>query len=651
MKQIKIKRMTIDNFKGCVHREIDFSDKTNISGQNASGKTTIFDSFTWLLFNKDSADNEKFAIRPLDADGKQIDNVDISVSAVIEIDGKEHELYKVQRQNWVKRRGSQEAKLQGNVNSFEIDGYPKKDAEYKAFIAEIINEDVFKMITSPDYFTGLPWKDQRATLMRFVSDMSDVELASGKDEFAILLPELEKAPSTDDIQKKYGAQKKSLTTTLKELPVRIDEIEKSKVVVDVAELELQKADLERKIADCDSRIKDANEDGKLTQLETERKAAKAELDAYVAEKSAENSKAVSEHDALMRKYDSEIDAINREIAKLEDEKTSKEKSISNLTEYKKAAADKWKEVKARKFNKIEFDENEEVCPVCNRRLPEDQIGQLHADFEKNEIARHEQFESEKQAEIDRITKDGKEAGAQIDDEKLKIIDIGKRIDHLKADLDGTIKTKSEHSEVVQEDYTVSAKYKELSARLADAEKQIEDAKNNKVDVTAIQAERAGYKAELDACMKQIALNARNVEIDERIAELQTEQRETAQKIADAEKMLFALEQFVKFKMDRVSNEINSHFNGIKFVLFETQINGGIKETCECTYNGVKYSDLNSGHRIVAGLEIIKAMQGLNDACAPVWIDNAESLNDFNMPEMDCQIVRLCVTDDKELVVE
>lgn len=651
MKQVTLKKMVIDNFKGCNHREIVFSDNTKISGQNASGKTTILDAFTWLLFNKDSGDNEKFAIRPLDADGNQIDNIEISVVAVLDIDGKEHELKKTQKQNWVKKRGAEEAKFQGNVNSFEIDGYPRKDAEFKAFIAEIINEDTFKMITRPDYFVNLPWKDQRATLMRFVSDISDVELASGKDEFAILLPELEKAPSTDDIQKKYSAQKKSLTTTLKELPVRIDEIEKSKVVVDVADLELQKADLERKIADCDSRIKDASEDGKLTQLETERKAAKAELDAYVAEKSAENSKAVSEHDALMRKYDSEIDAINREISKLEDEKTSGEKHIISLTEHKKAAADKWKEVKARKFNKIEFDENDEVCPVCNRRLPEDQIDQLHADFEKNEIARNEKFESEKQAEIDRITKDGKEACAQIDAEKLKIIDIGKRIDHLKADIDGTIKTKSEHSEVVQEDYTVSAKYKELSARLSDAEKQIENAKNNNVDVSAIQTERAGYKTDLDACVKQIALNARNVEIDERIAELQTEQRETAQKIADAEKMLFALEQFVKFKMDRVSNEINSHFDGIKWNLFNVLINGGITETCECSYNGVRYGDLNSGHRIVAGLEIIKAMQVLDDTCAPVWIDNAESLNDFNMPDMDCQIVRLCVTDDKELVIE
>ncbi len=97
--------MRIQNFKGCKDKTIDFGDKTRISGANATGKTTIFDAFTWLLFGKDSLGSSDFDIRPLDADGKMVDNIEISVESKISVDGNEYELKKFQKQKWVKKRG------------------------------------------------------------------------------------------------------------------------------------------------------------------------------------------------------------------------------------------------------------------------------------------------------------------------------------------------------------------------------------------------------------------------------------------------------------------------------------------------------------------------------------------------------------------
>ena len=151
--------------------------------------------------------------------------------------------------------------------------------------------------------------------------------------------------------------------------------------------------------------------------------------------------------------------------------------------------------------------------------------------------------------------------------------------------------------------------------------------------------------------KQIAISQKNIEIDERIEELQAEQREVAQKIADVEKMLYLLDEFIKYKLDKISDGINAMFDGISFKLFDSQLNGGVKEVCECTVNGVPYGSLNNGHRIIAGLQIIKALQKLYGAYLPIFIDNAESVNDFNMPDMDCQLIKLKVSDDKELKVE
>lgn len=176
--KLKIRSLHMENFKGIKSLDVNFSNKTNIKGQNAAGKTTIFDAFTWLLFNKNSAGEEKFNVRPLDKDGKRIDNVEIKVVGVIDVDGKEVELSKVQKQNWVKKRGTDTVTLQGNVNSFEIDGYPKSEADFKDYVSGLAqSEDMFKMLANPQYFSSMKWKEQRDILMRLVKLIYEATVA------------------------------------------------------------------------------------------------------------------------------------------------------------------------------------------------------------------------------------------------------------------------------------------------------------------------------------------------------------------------------------------------------------------------------------------------------------------------------------------
>ena len=208
--EIKIKEIYIQNFKGCKERKIEFGDVTTISGANATGKTTVFDAFTWLLFGKDSLGSTKFDVRPLDENGKMIDNIEISVEATLSVNGEEYVLKKVQKQNWVKKRGTNTIEFQGNVNEFEINGYPKSEKDFKSFISEIIDEKVFNLVTNPMAFTSLPWKEQREMLMKFVGDFTDVQIAEEFGEkFSKLIPELNLA-STDEILKKYNKIKSTL---------------------------------------------------------------------------------------------------------------------------------------------------------------------------------------------------------------------------------------------------------------------------------------------------------------------------------------------------------------------------------------------------------------------------------------------------------
>ena len=639
---MKIKSLALQNFKGCRNSTYTFDGKNvTVCGANGSGKTTIFDAFTWLLFGKDSLDNAKFEIRPLDKDGKQIDNIEICVVATLEIDGKEVELKKTQKQNWVKKRGTQNPVLQGNVNEYEIDGYPRSEKDYKEYINGIVSDDLFKMLTNPTYFPNMPWKEQRATIMKFASDVSDIELATDDSRFTELLPEIEKAPSTDDIKNKYQKSLNELKKKQVELPVRIDEQSKNKVDIDVAELELIKNSLNEQIADIKSKIADTDkqfeEYQKLSDGIMELKFAESDL---VRKANEENIKArreiedkIADKKLLLRQTEKTISDTENCI---ELSKRTAEKISENLKEIR----DKWKAE-----NERVFDENSLVCSYCGQEYPTDKKEQLRAEFE-----------SHKTKELNAITDNGNLIKGRLDKEKETIDSLEKElVEHRKSleMLNNAIASlEKQLSDLPTSiDVTGTEEYKAIQSQLAEKEQAMSQMNSADEVRKGLNYELECSQTQLIDCEKKIAMSQKNIEIDERIEELQAEQRDVAQKIADVEKMLYLLDEFIKYKLDKISDSINAMFDGVNWKLFSEQINGGIKEVCEVTYGGVPFQSLNNGHRIIAGLQIIKALQKLYGAYLPIFIDNAESVNDFNLPDMDCQLIKLKVSDDKDLKIE
>lgn len=673
--KMMLKSLHMENFKGIKSLDVNFSNKTSIKGQNASGKTTIFDAFTWLLFNKNSAGEEKFNVRPLDKDGKRIDNVEIKVVAVMDVDGKEVELSKTQKQNWVKKRGTDTVTLQGNVNSFEIDGYPKSEADFKAYVSGLAqSEDMFKMLTNPQYFSSMKWKDQRDILMRLATDVSDVELAKTDAKYAPLIPELEKAPSTDDIRAKF---QKTLTEWKKkqaEIPVRIDEAEKSKVDVDVAEQELAKTDLERQITRIAGQLKSASK--VVDNLEQQ----KFELQFEINDcKRKANESLIKERRALEDRKDEatrKFNDLHKKITILERGIGDKKRRIETLNDEKSELGKQYNAEITKAFDeapylfdesKWVFDESTTVCSLCGQKLPEDKIEQLKADFETRKAkakadaadklkAAKFSFDNHKKVELNRILTLGNEKKAEVEALKAEIVDAEKNFPELRKQ--ETEQTKIENecikrlSELPEEaDLSANEDYEALMKKEADLQAQIDSTRANSTDTSVLEQKKAELETALEDAKAIIVQAAKNVEVDERIAELQAEQKEIGQKVADQEQMLYLLEEFIRFKLNKVSESINSHFKTVNFKLFETQLNGGLKDCCECTVNGVPYSTLNSGHRIVAGLDIIRSLSELYGVSVPIFVDNAESLNEFNVPDMDAQLILLSVSEDKQLKVE
>lgn len=636
-----IKSISLENFKGVKQATYNFEGKNvSVMGANATGKTTIADSLWWLLFNKDSAGNEKFSIRPLDKDGKQIDNVEICVSAVLDIDGKEMELKKVQKQNWVKKRGTSETVLQGNVNSYEVDSYPKSEKEYKECVAGIVGEDLFKILTSPTYFPNMKWQEQREILMRFVTDISDVELAGQDKRFADLVSELEKAPSTDDIKKKYQRALTEWKKKQAELPVRIDEAEKQKVDIDVVELELLKNSLNEQIAENKAKQEDISKefeeqqktsDG-ILELKFELNDLQRKANEELVKQKKDLQSQIDEKNEYLFNIGNGIQRNNREIYGYEHDIESGEKERKRLFE-------QWNTVNAEVF-----DENTAICPTCHRELPTDERERLLSTFEKSKAERIATINKKglevkadienAQAMIPKLQECNKDNLANKEKLEKEVTDLEKQLSELPDSID--ISDRPEAQEIQRK----IAK-KEAAMNKGDSAEEIRQ---------QLKAEAEELQRQMDKVKEQFILVKISNEADDRIAELQKEQREVAQKVADQEKMLYLLEEFIRFKMDFVSETINSQFEMVNFILFKNQINGGLSETCECEYGGVPYASLNSAAKIQCGLDIIRTLQKFHDVYCPVFVDNRESCTEI--AKMDCQVISLYVEPScKELKIE
>lgn len=639
--QATIKRIIIQNFKGIREKEIVFNSRNaKISGCNASGKTTIADAVTWALFGVDSQWNAKFEIRPLDENGEKIHNIEISVCVVFEIGGKEKSFQRQLKENWVTKRGASERTLQGNVGVYSVDGYPKSEKEYKECVAGIVSEDLFKILTSPTYFPNMKWQEQREILMRFVTDISDVELAGQDKRFADLIGELEKAPSTDDIKKKYQKALNEWKKKQAELPVRIDEAEKQKVDIDVAELELLKNALNEQI--IDNKVK---QDDVSKEFEERQKASdgilelKFELNDLQRKANEELEKQRREINAKIHDAEERMNHVKHRTKLNEQDIETLESTISKNTILINATRKNWKSA-----NERVFDENSLVCSYCGQEYPEERKDQIKSDFGKK-----------REEELAFLTKRGNELKAAIDKDKAEIEQLKatlKENEDEEINLSESIKGLEKCLEEVPQYVDISDRPESQEIQRQIAEKEVAMNKGNSAEEIRRQLkdEENELRNKVYAVDCKLVSAQKNVEIDDRIAELQKEQREVAQKVADQEKMLYLLEEFIRFKMDSVSETINSQFKMVNFILFRNQINGGLAETCECEYGGVPYASLNSAAKIQCGLDIIRTLQKFHDVYCPVFVDNRESCTEI--PKMDCQVISFYVEPScRELKIE
>ena len=635
---MRLKSLSLENFKGI----FDFSfevknDLVRFFGPNASGKTTIVDAFTWLLFDKDSSWATKFNVRRLDENGNPVNNTVITVRAVIvDNNGEEHTLQKQQKQNWVTKRGTTVAELKGNLNSYEIDGFPKTERDYKEFVSGICPEETFKICSSVTYFMSLPWKDRRKMLSDWVSAISDYDLAVQLGGFGAILEDL-KHGSTEDCQRKYNKAASSLKKQQTELPTRVDEVRRSLSHVDVTPLKARVDELTNEL----ETLRATRDDTPYKILAIERQISDLRDKANNIVRDAEKAC----HAAVVEATQA-VNAKTREVSEA-DGKVEFYKRIKETSEGSKQRLEAKFELLRTKFNEakgLTFNADEAgkaLCPTCGRTVTPKMVEKAKAEYER----KLEESKNAINREAKGIQKDIKDCDEQIKTAEAEIVKyeaIAKA-----ANKDAKALQKKLDKLPREADVSGNKELKAVNAEIDELLKQRKDLEAHKpVDnsgrIRELETEIISLKSDIAA--------ADNTAKEKRIKELEEEQMNVEATLAQVLQQQDELMSFVQQKMDYIGKMINNRFSTVRFKLFDKQINGGISEVCEATVNGVPYADLNSGHRIIAGLEIAKAFQDIYDFQCPVFIDNAESLSSENIPKVDGQLILLSVADG-ELRVE
>lgn len=649
MKNITLEKLELKNFKGIKDLTIDFASETNIYGKNATGKTTIFDSFTWLLFGKDSANRSDFNIKTLNKDGEAIHGLEHEVTGTLNIGGKKVILRRALKENWVKKRGSAEQVFSGNVTDYFINEEPKKEKEYKEYINTIVDEDVFKLLSNPMHFNvNIDWKKRREILLNLVGDITDEEVMNSSPDLK-KLAECLGENSIGSFKAIIASKKKKLNEQLKAIPIRIDEINIGLPVlaedVDYDAVEKRKGQINADMFILDSKLnsqKQAAAD--MAKKQTEVFAKKSLLKDLELKIEKDSMKVLQELKFEKMRVEYDIEKKQKDI---DYRKTLIESLTIEMAQSEKEAAE-LRHQYAEEFSKVfeEPDHNNFICPTCKQHLPEDNI---EAQIERMK----ENFETEKAKKLNTIKEKGKlkvekkdeclsksfEYQEGIKKVGLEINDLNSKI----AELNGRIEQEEAADHTVN--YDANFEYEALKIEIANMEKNILPIDEN----NRIREQSDELQNELIRINQLLSDKRAITDAQARIKELKSEEKYLAQQVAALEGQEFLTEQFIRAKVNMLEDKINKTFKYVTFKMFDVQQNGGINETCQALVNGVPYQDVNNSAKINAGLDIINALCKFYDVNVPVFVDNAESINVL-LPIYG-QIVRLIVTEDKNLRIE
>lgn len=652
MKQVILKSLTLCNFKGEQARTTNFNpDVTTISGGNGLGKSRQFDAFIWLLFGKDARDRKDYEIKTR-VNGEELHKCECSVTGVVDVDGETITLKRSFVEDWVKPRGQVEQVYKGNHTECWWNDTPVNVSEYDKRIQSIVDSSVFKMITNPAFFVGMKWQLQREQLFQLAGVVTDAEIAAGNAQFAKLLDVIS-GKSLADHKKELAARKKRLSDELKQIQPRIGQTQKMKPEPeDFAAIEAQIADIDKQIAEIDAQIADVNtairkqyeaeqvKQNRVNELTTQAQQvvfdAKTKAQDAAFEANAQRREIANEIKTLQ----SQLDANKRNCTTIQVDIARIHRDIDKCKGEQDTLRESWHKENAKEYS------GETTCPHCGQALPDDMIAKAKYVFDKA-----------KMGNLTDITNKGKHLGEKIAQLEADAAAKQKSVDAYREEnkgLDERVKAAQATLETLPEKATAEVvpdnipEWVELQKQIADIKATI-STDNTGVDTSALQAAKADWNRQRNELSTRLAKRGAIKRCDEEITNLETRGKKLSQDIADIERDEYTVEQFTRAKIDECEKRINAKFKFVTFRLFDYTLDGNPVETCIPLCDGVPYGGANTASQVNAGLDIINALCGYYGICAPIFIDNRESVN--NIIPVQSQIINLVVTNDNKLTIQ
>lgn len=663
--KIEIKKITLTNFKGIRSLSIPFSDVTNVFGNNATGKTTLMDAFLWLLFDKDSTGRETFEIKTVDENNQPYHRLDHEVEAVLLVDGSEIILRHTMNEIWRKPKGSITEEFSGHEKGYYWNGVPLKQKDYKAKIAELVDENLFKLLTNTTYFNSLKWQDRRAVLSQIAGRIDDMEIldsiqGSISDAHNELLLKAIKEKKHLNNFKEYRAElsatKKKLKDQLDLLPSRIAEANLAlPEELDYTSIDEQIESVIHDIDNVDGLLNNKSKAARAHQDSISTKIKEAgELNQQLqkiefAEAGKIKQSAFDRNQVLVNKKN-DLRTKQFEKDQMLSEYNKDQEKIKRLTKEKEEATVKHVDVSK---EQLKFNENEFHCPACKRAFDESVI-----DSKKDELTAN--FNKNKSDRLKLLVEQGTNLAEQISILTTKCentIANGTKLKESIATLQSDIsileeennRLMGEEQKQVESAVSANTEHAAIKEKIVLLTEEI-NTPHETDDNTALMMRKKQLQAQLDTLKSQLQTKGQREKQLSRIKELEQQEGTMAAELASLEGIEFSIDQFVKAAMTTLEDRVNGRFKIVRFKMFEDQINGGEVEACTTLINGVPYADANTAAKIQAGLDIINTLSDHYGVQAPVWVDNRESV--IKLPETNCQLINLIVSEaDKKLRIE
>lgn len=678
--KVRLNKITLENYKCFPSKVINFFKKTEISGKNRQGKSTVMNAYMEVITGKENNGSMPDGVRPHDENGEDIQKVDVIRELSVEIDGKPTVIRKITKQKWRKPRGQAEEIFDGNVTTYEIDGFATKQKVYAEFMEKIAKPDILLMCSNANPFLTTLQKstaDARRILEKLVGfDLDEFirGMGTGYAEIAQIL----KGHSTEDTLKKLRKQAADQKKKIEAQNTKIG-YERTRgndtPQIEVADLELAKGEWKEKLVGLDAQEKSLDEAVKAyDDLSTQIRELKISKTTY-------ENKAYVQLETRRKELEEKIRPLQRKshglcngVQDLRLELHNAKNSILRFQDAIKQAQKDYKECLSREFDESklheiaseQFDENSLICPTCGQVYPEDKQSEKRSLFETgkqkrihDEQLRKLRFEEETDVRLTEIIEIGNRANENLKAAQNKEAETKKKI----AEIQQEIQTVSEEIErlnaelakLPQEvDLSGNAEYQSLLNQISEKETALSSLDNGSEKRSIIRQQRNEYLAEISKIDSQIQKQIADAEEKERrITELEAELRNMSQIAADIERQVDMVINFSIQKNEELAKQINKYFRHFQFEFLEYTQEGNPVETCKLMCSGTSYfNGLNGGDKKLCEIDLCRGLQEMNNLVLPIWTDECNTIDPWRIPQdLEQQIILIQRTDGELQVKE